>query len=350
MNILVNQLSKEVNGPEFDICPYISLYTLDNICETAMGVTVNAQLNSSSEYVKAVNGMGDVLYCRLARPWLHNDFLFKYSSLGRQQKKSLAILHSMTNAVIKRRKQELLKKSQTKNKNENGGDEKLGIKTRLAFLDLMIQFSEDGIAFTDEEMREEVDTFMFEARITFALYALSKDQNIQEKVVQELRQIFGDSKRPTTFSDLQKMSYLEMVIKESLRLYPSVPMYGRKITENVQLGDFTLPAGADIGIVAFILHRNADIYPDPLKFDPDRFLPENCVTRHPYSYIPFSAGPRNCIGQKFGMMELKYTISTILRRYKILRGDSNEDMEFRLNLILKPLNGIKVKLQNRYQQ
>jgi cytochrome P450 family 4 len=86
-------------------------------------------------------------------------------------------------------------------------------------------------------------------------------------------------------------------MKESIRLYPSVANFRRQISEQVQLGDFTLPVGASVSVQVYALHRNKELFPDPLSFKPERFQKEQSIGRHPFAFIPFSAGPRNCIGK-----------------------------------------------------
>lgn len=113
---------------------------------------------------------------------------------------------------------------------------------------------------------------------------------------EELDGIFQGSDRDPTMDDLREMHLLERCIKEALRLFPSVPVIARTLTEDQPMGKHVLPKGADVLILPYVLHRNAEQFPDPEKFNPDNFLPENVKKRHAFSYIPFSAGPRNCIG------------------------------------------------------
>ena len=113
----------------------------------------------------------------------------------------------------------------------------------------------------------------------------------------ELRDVFGDSDRPCNLEDVTKLKYLECCIKESMRLYPSVPLVQRCISEDIVLDGYTIPAGVIASILLYALHRNEEIFPDPNAFKPERFESDQYSGRHPFAFIPFSAGPRNCIGK-----------------------------------------------------
>ncbi len=91
-------------------------------------------------------------------------------------------------------------------------------------------------------------------------------------------------------------------MKESIRLYPSVANFRRQISEQVQLGNYTLPVEASVSVQVYALHRNEELFPDPLSFQPERFQKEQSIGRHPFAFIPFSAGPRNCIGKLYSEM------------------------------------------------
>ncbi|RZB39252.1 p450 domain containing protein, partial [Asbolus verrucosus] len=139
----------------------------------------------------------------------------------------------------------------------------------------------------------------------------------QKIAFEEQQALFGNNRNPTvTYADLQNMKYLELVIKETLRLYPSVPFYARQTNEDLKYGNITLPKGDAIVIFAFGIHRNPDYFENPEDFNPSRFA--NIDGKFPYAYIPFSAGPRNCIGQKFAVLEMKSTIAKILRKFELL--------------------------------
>ena len=135
--------------------------------------------------------------------------------------------------------------------------------------------------------------------MTFSLFLMASHPEIQKRCQDELYTIFGeDTSRPATSQDLANMKYIEMCLKEGLRLYQSVPIMSRTLGEDVIIDGNNIPAGTNVFLVPALLHRDPKLYPDPDTFDPERFLPENCAKRHPYAYVPFSAGPRNCIGQK----------------------------------------------------
>lgn len=147
-------------------------------------------------------------------------------------------------------------------------------------------------------VQEEVDTFMFEghdtsaAGITFILLLLGSAPDVQERVYQEIREaVIKNENKPLSITQFGELNFLDRVIKECLRIYPPVAFISRELTEDVYLENNTcVPSGMMMHFHIFDLHRDEEQFPDPERFDPDRFLPGNVEKRHPYSYLPFSAG------------------------------------------------------------
>ncbi|ODN03389.1 Cytochrome P450 4c3 [Orchesella cincta] len=340
---------------KFDIFPVITLCTLDIICETTMGRRVFAQQKSDSDYVRAIYRISELFQYRQMRPWLHSDFIWRRSQAGKENEKCLKILHGFTDLVIRERKEERKALGDKENANGKADNDGMESKKRLAFLDLLLDAQNADSLLTDKNVREETDTFMFEghdttsAGVSWTTFLLSLNPECQEKVHQELDEIFGnDRTREVTMADLAKMKYLECCIKEGLRIFPSAPFIGRKLTSELKLEDgLVLPSSITVWIFIYYIHRDPKIFPNPEKFDPNRFLLEEAQGRHPFSYLPFSAGPRNCIGQKFAMMEEKVMLATIFRNFNVKAAQRMEDVNRLCEVIMRPEAGLWVTMQKR---
>uniref|UniRef100_A0A182U3V9 Cytochrome P450 n=1 Tax=Anopheles melas TaxID=34690 RepID=A0A182U3V9_9DIPT len=362
--VLVEKLAKELdNEAGFDCVRYITLCSLDIICETAMGCPVYAQRQSDSEYVRAHEKIGEIMLNRLQKLWLHPDIIFRCTRQYREQQKCLDILHRFSYRMITERRSIIQTGSVMKQANtEDGLDannnkcEGSGRK-QLAFLDLLIEASDGGRILSDTDIREEVDTFILGGHdttatsISWTLFLLGTDPTVQERVVQEIECVMGDGgERWPTMRELNEMRYLEACIKEGLRLYPSIPIIGRRLTEDVRLADHVVPAGTNAVIVVYQLHRDPAVFPNPDRFNPDHFMVDASSSqepRHPFAYIPFSAGPRNCIGQKFGALEAKAVLVAVLRQYRVEAVDRRENLTLYGELVLRSKDGLRIRITKR---
>ncbi|XP_008546138.1 cytochrome P450 4g15 [Microplitis demolitor] len=378
---VVEKMRKE-GTKEFDCHDYMSETTVEILLETAMGVSKSTQDRSGYEYAMAVMKMCDILHLRHTRVWLRPDWLFNLTKYGKDQIQLLDIIHSLTKKVIQRKKEDFkagkrnfIKTTESKDAKltsveglsfgQSAGlkddldvdDNDVGEKKRLAFLDLLMEAGQNGVVLNEQEVKEQVDTIMFEGHDTtaagssFFLSMMGCHPDIQEKVIQELDEIFGDSDRPCTFQDTLEMKYLERCLMETLRLYPPVPIIAREIKTDLKLasGDYTVPGGCTVVVGTFKMHRLPHIYPNPDTFNPDNFLPEKTANRHYYAFIPFSAGPRSCVGRKYAMLKLKILLSTILRNYRIRSDIKEKDFRLQADIILKRAEGFRVRLEPRRQ-
>uniref|UniRef100_UPI003B63B55B cytochrome P450 4C1-like n=1 Tax=Maniola jurtina TaxID=191418 RepID=UPI003B63B55B len=350
----VYNLEKEVNATKTDITPYVNDFAINSICETAMGTKLDEEdINFSKIYKEGIYKLGQYAVYRAQRVWMYPDMIFKFTAVARKVENILKILTSFRDRVIQNRKKLYNNKNNfidEQNGNENDNVDISG-KRRMALLDLLLQAEKKGVI-DAKGIGEETDTFMFGGHDTsanalqFIMMLLANNQDAQEKVVKECNKIFGSStQRVTTMADLAQMKYLECCLKECLRLYPPLPILNRKVKETISLGTYQIPAGIECGILIFEMHRRSDQFVEPLAFRPERFQTE--PTWHPYAYIPFSAGPRNCIGQKYAMMELKLAVSALLRRYRLLPVTKPDDIVFVMDYVLRVKEPIYVKLEER---
>ncbi|CAH1956006.1 unnamed protein product [Acanthoscelides obtectus] len=348
--VLIRKLESLVDK-DIDIYKYITLYALDVICETAMGITVNAQEDSESDYVRYVKEVCRIVAIRPHTIFKSSQLLYPLSKDFFREQQAVRHLHSVTYSVIdsrmKKLEQELAMSEAKRQENEA-----TGIKRKMAFLDILLRSTIDGQPLSREDIREEVDTFMFEGHdttasaISFCVFQVATHPDVQEKILEEQISIFGDDfNRNATLNDLQEMRYLECVVKETLRLFPSVPFIGRRTNEDTMYKGNLIPKDVNITLCIYHMMRDPEQYPNPNEFDPSRF--EYNDGKKPYSFVPFSAGPRNCIGQKFAMNEVKSIVSKLVRNYKLLPTNPEHKLKLVAEAVMKSKNGVKIRLARR---
>lgn len=207
----------------------------------------------------------------------------------------------------------------------------------------------DGRLYTDDEIRVEMDTMIFGVHdtsktvIAFTLYLLAKYQDVQTRVYEEVK-LFLQPGVDVTDEDLYKITYLEAVLKESMRLYSPVPYVARKLSSEFTTGGFTFPKDAEIVISPFLMARNPRYFKNPLTFDPDRFIG---IDTPPLGFIPFSIGARKCTGSKTIIRILKVLLARLIMKFKFSLIPGFEEVEVVTEIILKPKDGIILKLESR---
>jgi cytochrome P450 len=186
---------------------------------------------------------------------------------------------------------------------------------------LMARDEETGEAMTDEQLRVEVTTFLLAGQettslaLTWTWYLLSQHPQARQRLEDEIDGVLEG--RPPEHSDLANLPYLRMVVDESLRLYPPAWGFSRQALSDDRLGGFRLPHGWLAFVIPYVLHRLPAFWPNPDQFDPERFLPERSADRPKFAYIPFGAGPRQCIGNQFALIETQLSVATFAQSYRL---------------------------------
>lgn len=333
---------KASENKSFDIFCDVGHMALDTLMKCTFGKGDSGLGHRDNSYYLAVSDLTLLMQQRIESFQYHNDFIYWLTPHGRRFLRACKIAHDHTDEVIRQRKAALQDEKEQK---------KIQQRRHLDFLDILLGArDESGIKLSDADLRAEVDTFMFEGHdtttsgISWFLYCMALYPEHQQLCREEVRGILGD-KDCFQWDDLAKMTYLTMCMKECFRLYPPVPQVYRQLNKPVTFVDGrSLPAGSLISLHIYALHRNSTVWPDPEVFDPLRFSPENAAGRHPFAFMPFSAGPRNCIGQQFAMNEMKVVTALCLLRFEFSLDPSKMPIKVP-QLILRSKNGIHLFLK-----
>ncbi|XP_078683107.1 cytochrome P450 3A8-like [Branchiostoma floridae x Branchiostoma belcheri] len=350
---LVQNIAKFAEtGESFDTKELTGAFTMDVIARTAFGTEIDSQRNPQDPFVimgrKAFNiGFRNpmfllfVMFPTIMKPimeWLNVDMF---------PTDATSFFYGIFDQLM-------------------GIRQKSGEKGRVDFMQLMMDAHKD----TDEEAEEGVKShgqkraltrddivangFLFfvagyettATTMAFVLYNFALNQEEQEKAREEIKNIMQD-RELVDYEAVHEMSYLEMCCMETLRMYPPVSDIGRMVNEEVKVQWLTIPKDMFVMVPVLAIHYDPGRWPEPKNFIPERFTKEAREKRDPYDWLPFGAGPRNCIGMRLAMMELKVGVAKILMEYRIMTApDTDIPLKMKKgNQFPTPENGVRLKVE-----
>ncbi|XP_075970994.1 cytochrome P450 4d2-like [Anticarsia gemmatalis] len=347
--IMVKQLKSVAGNGVFSIWKYIAAYSMDSACKTSLGIDVDAQLQPEQPFLHSFDNCCRIDALRACQPWLHNDKMFKLLNPEsyEQYTSSKKYMWNFMDKIISS-KLEVLKKE-----NIVYTSDEVPKASLRSFLEMLIESGGEG-KLNALELREEMLVLVLAASDTSAAGAayttlmLAKHPDVQEKVYQELREVFGDSDRPVTAEDLPRLKYLDAVLRETLRLYPPVPVIVRHVHKDVTLpSGVTLVEGCGLLINFWAIHRNPKYWgEDAEQFRPERFI--DTPLTHPAAFMPFSHGPRACIGYQYAMMSMKTALASLLRVYRVgEEGTTEGELRVKFDVMMKHVDNFQVALHLR---
>jgi cytochrome P450 len=313
-------------GEQRDIAIDMMHLTLSVVAQTLFATDLREEANELAEAINRIMGLYNFLVILPAAEWLVHVRPPGLAAFVRARKRIDAVVYRMIAA------------------------HRLQNRDGSSLLDLMIAASPDQSAASEQSLRDQVITIFLAGYETVAnalswtWYLLSQNPECERRFHEEIdRELLG---RLPAFDDLPRLRYVEMVLAESMRLFPPAWAMGRSARSDFQLGEYSLPAKTTVLISQFVTHRDARYFPDPLRFDPERFTPEAKSRRAKFAYFPFGAGVRQCIGESFAQMEGVLLLATIAQTWK-LRLMPGHPVEPQPLITLRPKYGMKMVAERR---
>lgn len=215
---------------------------------------------------------------------------------------------------------------------------------------LRAQDEDDGGVMTNKQVRDEVITLFLAGHettanaLTWTWYLLSQHPESEVRLHEELDTVLGG--RLPTPADMPQLEYTRRVLAEAMRLYPPAYLIGRTALNDFKLDQYTIPKGAVVLLSPYLSHRNPEYFPEPDRFDPDRWEPELQEERHKFAYYPFGGGPRTCIGEPFAWMEGILLIAVLAQRWQ-MRLVPGHPIDYDAQITLRPKYGMSMILSRR---
>ncbi|XP_046677831.1 probable cytochrome P450 6a14 [Homalodisca vitripennis] len=316
------------NQASVDVKRVFANFTIDIIASCAFGVETNSLSGSNTEFYQIAVAIFKPTTWMIMKHRIMTVFpsLSKLINIERIAQKPKKMLHELVSSTVKYREENNVCRNDFL-------DILIGIKHNRNILDGTEE--ENGLKNNSRITKEEgltmdqitAQAFIFFAAgfetasstLTFCLYELAHHPEIQERLRLELETVLEKHGGEVSYQALQDLKYMDQVVDETLRMYASLAVIHRRCTKPYKIpgSDLVLQPGQKIRIPAYALHHDPQYYPDPDKFDPERFAPEKVKERHPCLHLPFGDGPRNCIGMRFGLMQTKIGLATFIPKFRV---------------------------------
>ncbi|XP_060101628.1 thromboxane-A synthase isoform X2 [Heteronotia binoei] len=354
----------------FDIQRNYASFTLDVVASVAYGIHVDSPKNSRENFVKNSRRFFELaifkplLILTIAFPFIMIPLIRIFPN-KKQKEVNGFFISAIKNMIALRDQQDT---------NERPRDflqlmldaRYPAIDTRMEHFDTFSQGLEESKTaankglpkkqprtLTDDEIAGQAFLFLIagyettNSTLSFATYLLATNPECQQKLLHEVDEFFAKHDVPD-YQNIHELLYLDMVIAETLRMYPPAFRFTREASKDCVILRQCIPAGFVVEIAVGHLHYNPKIWPEPEKFIPERFTAEAKQQRHPFSYLPFGAGPRGCIGVKLALMEIKLALLRILQKFSFQTCPETQiPLQLKSQATLGPKNGVYIKIAPR---
>uniref|UniRef100_A0A6Q2X6U9 Cytochrome P450 3A n=1 Tax=Esox lucius TaxID=8010 RepID=A0A6Q2X6U9_ESOLU len=336
---LLNGMKKQAEkGQAIELKEFFGPYSMDVVTSTAFSVDIDSLNNPSDPFVSNVKKM---LKFDLFNPLFLLVALFPFTG---------PVMEKMKFSFFPVEVTDFFYASLAKIKSGRGTGNTNG---RVDFLQLMIDSQKDMYFVISHFILSQAMIFIFagyettSSTMSFLAYNLAVNPHVMTKLQEEIDTVFPN-KAPIQYEALMQMEYLDSVLNESLRLYPIAARLERVTKKTVEINGIIIPKDCVVLVPTWTLHRDPEIWSDPEEFKPERFSKENKESIDPYSYMPFGAGPRNCIGMRFALIMIKLAMVEILQSYTFTACDETQiPLEMDIQGLLMPKQPIKLKLEPR---
>ncbi|XP_058058185.1 cytochrome P450 4C1-like [Anopheles bellator] len=336
-----------------NILEYISACTLEMICRTSLGGQV-LERDGAEQFISNLEVALKTIGIRIFNVFLHIDFIYQFTELYRNEMKAIGVCQRFTKKIIQDKREEIGRTFIETGIQQRPTEETY--KKPQIFIDQLMKIpaTQPGARhFSDDEISDHIYTMIVAGNETSATQLahtcllLAMHPDVQAKAYAEVYELLPDSAQEVTIELMKDLVYLERVLKETMRLMPVAPLIGRQNLTELVLDGHRIPKGTMLLFNFYSLHRRKDIWgPSADEFDPDRFA-RTAPPYHPYAHLPFSGGPRGCIGYRYAMMSLKALLASILRNYELTTRLRYEDIRFQYQISLNLAFAHEVQLRRR---